>query len=147
MELDKSRLRIYKGAMGTKRFNTLELVRMVGELQPYPAVLWPLDQGGFDVIFTNFADLKAYGPTRIMAETQATVMLTAELTRMIKDGEAPPRPSDPAKLHADPDEPPGAELIMVEPDEAVLKKRLGIDRQRRESVLMAMSKSWTPRKK
>lgn len=101
-------------------------LRGVERLEPYPAVLLPLPEGGFEVIFPNLARLRAYGANQRQAIVYGVEALTFELGQMIVAGDQPPRPSDPERLIPDEDEPAGTEMIMLEPDKAVLKKRLGL---------------------
>ena len=116
----------------------LDKVRALGELTPYPAVFWPLPEGGMEVIFTNFPGLTAYGPSKAMAQVAAVETLTAQITGMILAGEDLPKASDPARLHADPDEPPGTELLMIEADQNVLRRRLGLEKAQKGGVLSSM---------
>ncbi len=112
-------------------------LREVEDLAPYPAVLLPLPEGGFDVIFTNLPRLKAYGVNQRQAVMYGVEALTFELGQMIVAGEEPPRPSDPDKLIPDEEEPVGTELVMLEPDKALLKKRLGLIKREKGGPMAA----------
>ncbi|MCB2186818.1 MAG: hypothetical protein KQJ78_10395 [Deltaproteobacteria bacterium] len=107
------------------------LLREVDRLEPYPAVFVPQRGGGFEVVFPNLAQVRAFGPDKDQAETAAREMLTAELGRMLQSSEEPPRPSDPERLVAGDDEPPGTYMIMVSADRKTLKSRLGLEKRER----------------
>ena len=79
----------------------LDKIRALGGLTAYPAVFWPVPEGGVEVIFTNFPGLKAYGPSKAMARKAAVEMLTAHISALIHSGEALPKASDPVRLHPD----------------------------------------------
>jgi hypothetical protein len=100
-----------------RRYTKVELVRWLEGLPDYPAVFMPVPEGGFEVIFPNFVDLRAYG-------VKLATAMRAALER--RD---PPRASRPERLVPDPDEPPGTRLLMVSPDKKVLRKRLGLERR------------------
>ncbi len=119
------------------RLTKTERVRWVEGLPPYPAVFLPVPEGGFEVVFPNFAGMKAYGVKLETAEKAAIEILTVELLERLRRGESPPRASDPEKLIPDPDEPPGTRLIMLEPDKAHLRKRLGLERPDKGKALKA----------
>ena len=112
-------------------------LRGVESLEPYPAVLLPLPEGGFDVIFPNLARLRAYGANQRQAIVYGVEALTFELGQMIVAGDQPPRPSDPERLIPDEDEPAGTEMIMLEADKAVLKKRLGLVKREKGGPMAA----------
>lgn len=120
------------------KLSRIEKLRALSGLTPYPAVFWPLPEGGVEVIFTNFPNLTAYGPSKAMAHTAAVEMLTAQLGGLILAGETPPPASNPDNLHPDPDEPPGTELLMITADENVLRRRLGLERRERGGVLSSL---------
>lgn len=115
-----------------------ERLRWVEGLQPYPAVFLPVPEGGFEVVFPNFPGLKSYGVKLETAVRAAEELLTAELLERFMQGDAPPRSSDPDKLIPDEDEPPGTRLIMIEPDGAILRKRLGLVKQDRAGALKSL---------
>lgn len=121
-----------------KQAKKVERVRWVEGLEPYPAVFLPVPEGGFEVVFPNFPGLKAYGVKLETAVKAATEILTAELLDRFFQGDPAPRPSDPDKLIPDEDEPPGTRLIMLEPDMAALKKRLGLIKQDRAKALKSL---------
>ncbi|MCB2228589.1 MAG: type II toxin-antitoxin system HicB family antitoxin [Desulfarculaceae bacterium] len=110
------------------------LLRAVEGLAPYPAMLMPT-QGGWEVVFPNLARLTAWGPNKDMACHNGEEALTLTLGQMIAAGDEPPRPSDPERLVPDEEEPPGSELIMLEPDKAVLRARLGLTQKEKGSPL------------
>ena len=117
--------------MVRKKLSTTDLVRAVEYLEPYPAVLLPLAEGGFEVIFPNFPRLRSYGPTSAMAQSTALEMLTSEISLIIAQGDAPPQPSDPDRLIPDEDEPPGTRLVMITPDQKRLRKRFNLEKRER----------------
>jgi len=121
------------GAKGDKT----ELVRRVEALAAYPAMLLPVPEGGFEVIFPNFAGLTAYGVKAAAAEKAAVQALTFALLEAVLERADPPRPSDPDRLHPDPDEPPGSRLVMLEPDKAAIRRRLGLEPQEKGKALRA----------
>ena len=121
-----------------KQSKKVERVRWVEGLEPYPAVFLPVPEGGFEAVFPNFPGLKAYGVKLETAVKAATEILTAELLDRFFQGDPVPRPSDPDKLIPDEDEPPGTRLIMLEPDMAVLKKRLGLIKPDRAKALKSL---------
>lgn len=121
-----------------KQAKKVERVRWVEGLEAYPAVFLPVPEGGFEVVFANFPGLKAYGVKLETALKAATEILTAELLDRFFQGDEAPRPSDPDKLIPDEDEPPGTRLIMLEPDMAALKKRLGLIKQDRAKALKSL---------
>lgn len=110
------------------------LLRAVEGLSPYPAMLLP-GQGGWEVVFPNLARLTAWGANKEMACHNGEEALTLALGQMIAAGDEPPRPSDPAKLVPDEEEPPGSELVMLEADKAVLRVRLGLGKKEKGSPL------------
>ena len=121
-----------------KQAKKVERVRWVEGLEPYPVVFLPVPEGGFEVVFPNFPGLKAYGVKLETAVKAATEILTAELLDRFFQGDPAPRPSDPDKLIPDEDEPPGTRLIMLEPDMAALRKRLGLIKQDRAKALKSL---------
>jgi hypothetical protein len=112
-------------------------LRWLESLPEYPAVLVPVAEGGFEVIFPNFPRLKAYGVKQETAELAAREILTAELLERLFQGDEPPTASDPARLVAGDDEPPGTRLVMVGPDQAALRRRLGLQSEDRGKALKA----------
>jgi len=102
------------------------LLRAIEGLAAYPAMLLPTAEGGFEVIFPNLPRAKAYGADRDVALANGVEALTAELGLAVAAGETPPRPSKPARLVADDDEPAGAELLLLSPDKQTLRRRLGL---------------------
>lgn len=120
------------------RMTKLEKVRFMDRLAPYPAVLWPVPEGGMEVIFPNFAELKAFGITREAAVKAGSEILTAEILKYAVGGRDLPRPSDPKRLIADEDEPPGTELVMLEPDRRALVRYLGLEKTQKASALRAL---------
>ena len=123
--------------MAKRRPSKNELLRAVDGLPDYPAVLWPLAEGGFEVVFPNLAKLKAYGNTREAALLSAGILLTAHLQPLVEQGQGPPRPSAPERLIPDQDEPLGTELVSVSPDKQVLLRRLGLEKDRQRGLAMA----------
>lgn len=121
-----------------KQAKKVERVRWVENLEPYPAVFLPMPEGGFEAVFPNFPGLKAYGVKWETALKAATEILTAELLDRFFQGDPAPRPSDPDKLIPDEGEPPGTRLIMLEPDMAALRKRLGLIKQDRAGALKSL---------
>jgi predicted RNase H-like HicB family nuclease len=113
----------------------LEKVRFLDRLVPYPAVLWPVPEGGLEVIFPNFADLKAFGITREAAVKAGSEILTAEILKYAVNKRELPKASDPERLIADEDEPPGTELVMLEPDRRTLIRYLGLEKKDKATVL------------
>lgn len=114
-----------------------QLIRGVDSLEPYPAMLVPLAEGGFEVIFPNLARVRAYGVNRDTAMANGIETLTFELGQMVVAGEEPPRPSDPERLIPDEEEPAGSELVMLEPDKAILRRRLGLEKREKGRVMAA----------
>lgn len=110
-----------------RRFDPTTMKRAVARLPEYPAVLVPAT-GGFEVIFPNLAKVTAYGAGRDQALTAGRDTLTAHLQIMLEQGDEPPRPSDPARLIPDEDEPAGTEMVMIAPDRATILRRLGLER-------------------
>lgn len=115
-----------------------ERLRWIESLEPYPAVFLPVPEGGFEVVFPNFPGLRSYGVKLETAVKAAAELLTADLLERLMQGDDPPRPSDPEKLIPDEDEPPGTRLIMIEPDQAILRKRLGLVKQDRAKALKSL---------
>lgn len=111
-----------------------ELLRQIGRLEPYPAVFWPAPHG-IEVIFPNLAGLSAYGRNLPAARRAAKEMLTAELALRLARGEQLPTPSDPQRLIPDEDEPAGTRLELVEADQPLLMRRLGLTKRPRGEVL------------
>ena len=122
----------------TKDSKKVDRVRWVESLEPYPAVLLPVPEGGFEVVFPNFPELKAYGVKLETAMKAAEEILTADLLDRFFQGDEPPRPSDPDKLIPDEDEPAGTRMLMVEPDLAALRKRLGLVKQDKGKALKSL---------
>lgn len=116
----------------------LEMVRALADLTPYPAVLLPVRGGGYEVLLCNFAGARAYGVKRETALQAGAELLTAEVYLRLKEGQPLPRASEPYRLHADPDEPPGTELVLLEADKGVLHKRLGLAKKQRANVLSSL---------
>jgi predicted RNase H-like HicB family nuclease len=121
--------------MAAKADKKRERLRWVEDLEPYPAVFLPVPEGGFVVFFPNFPGLKAYGVKLETAEKAAREFLTADLLDRLIQGEDAPRPSDPDKLIPDEDEPEGTRMMMLEPDKAALRKRLGLVKQEKGNAL------------
>ncbi len=111
-------------------------LRALEDLQPYPAMLMP-STGGWEVVFPNLARLNAWGQTKDMARVNAAEALTFQLGQMIVAGDTPPNPSNPDNLVPDEEEPPGSELVMLEPDKAVLRARLGLTKKEKGGPLGA----------
>ncbi|RJX29520.1 MAG: hypothetical protein C4525_14425 [Desulfarculus sp.] len=114
-----------------------QLVRGVDGLEPYPAMLVPLAQGGFEVIFPNLPRVRSYGITRDVARLNGVETLTFELGQMVVAGEDPPRPSRPERLIPDEEEPAGSELVVLEPDKAALRRRLGLEKREKGLAMAA----------
>jgi len=112
-----------------------EHLRWVEGLRAYPVVFVPVPEGGIEAVFPNFPGLKAYGVKYETAEKAAREILTADLLERLRQGYDAPKPSDPDKLIADPDEPEGTRLVMLEPDKAALRKRLGLVKQDRGAAI------------
>jgi hypothetical protein len=121
------------GKAGKKK----ERLRWLEDLQPYPAVFLPVPEGGFEVVFPNFPGLKAYGVKLETAGKAAREVLTADLMERLLEGDQAPRPSDPEKLIPDEDEPAGTRLLMLEPDKAAMRKRLGLVKDDKGNALKA----------
>ncbi len=124
--------------MARKRFSKTELVRITGNLAPYPAVLLPVAEGGFEVIFPNLPGVRAYGMRRETAMKAGREILTVTILEEILAGRLPRRPSDPERLIPDEDEPAGTELVMIKADRRFLARRLGLERRERAAALKAM---------
>lgn len=120
------------------KLNKKELLRIVEGLGAYPAVLRPVPEGGFEVIFTNLAGVKSYGVKRETAMKAGSEILTAEIYALLHEGEALPAPSRPERLIPDEDDPPGTELVMLEPDKKILKKYLGLGKRERSAALKSL---------
>ncbi len=112
-------------------------LRAVESLPAYPTVLLPLAEGGWEAVFPNLARLRAWGPDKDTCRANAAEALTFELGQMVVAGDEPPHSSDPARLIADDEEPAGTELIMLEPDRAILKKRLGLEKREKGGAMAA----------
>lgn len=112
--------------MAKSKQDRQNLLRAIESLRPYPAVFMPAAEGGFEVIFPNLPNVRAYGPDMDMARKNAIEALTAEMGQNVGDGDTPPPPSEPDRLVPDPDEPMGTELAILEPDKVVLRKRFGL---------------------
>ncbi|MFH1033777.1 MAG: hypothetical protein V1806_04660 [Pseudomonadota bacterium] len=123
--------------MAGRKLSKAELLRGVNELSEYPAVLVPVKEGGYSVVFPNFAKLTAYGSKREHAVQAGREMLSAHLVGLVAEGEAPPRPSDPARLIPDEDEPLGTELVSIKPDRKAILKRLGLEKDQTRGLAMA----------
>lgn len=102
------------------------LLRAIEGLRPYPAMFVPAAEGGFEVIFPNLPRVRAYGPDLDLARKNGIEALTAEMGHYVGDGDTPPAPSDPDRLIPDEEEPMGTEMILLEPDKVVLRKRYGL---------------------
>jgi predicted RNase H-like HicB family nuclease len=122
--------------MAIKR-DKLTWLRAVESLPPYPAVLMPLAQGGWEAVFPNLAGVRAWGQSKDIARVNAVEALTLEMGQHIVAGEAPPPPSDPQRLIPDEQEPLGTELVMLEPDKAILRARLGLTKKEKGGPLGA----------
>ncbi|MEW5911389.1 MAG: hypothetical protein AB1814_02460 [Thermodesulfobacteriota bacterium] len=114
-----------------------QLVRAVDSLRPYPAVLLPRTEGGFEVIFPNLPRVRSYGISRDAAVQNGIETLTFELGQMVVAGETPPPPSHPERLIPDAEEPAGTQLMMLEPDKAVLRRRLGLEKREKGHAMAA----------
>ena len=119
-------------------YSRLEIVRLLGSLEPYPAVMTPAPGGGWDVIITNFPDSRSFGVLKKVARQAAAELLTAEIYTRIMEGLPIPRPSREENLVPDEEEPPGTELIWLEPDQAVLRRRLGLVKPDRAAAMKAL---------
>ncbi|MCA1988747.1 MAG: type II toxin-antitoxin system HicB family antitoxin [Desulfarculus sp.] len=126
--------------MPRHKIDPAELKKAVARLPEYPAVLTPGVGGGCEVVFPNFAKLTAYGVGRDMAMKAARDLLSAHLQGLLEEGDQPPRPSDPARLIPDEDEPPGTELVMIAPDRGAILRRLGLKRQDRGLALASLGR-------
>lgn len=124
--------------MPPKRPAKKVLALMVARLTAYPAVFLPTEMGGYDVIFPNFTRLATFGRSLKHAKKAAARELTAELALMLRQGDEPPRASEPGRLVPDPQEPPGSQLLMVEPDRDLIAQRLGLKKASKAEVL----KTW-----
>jgi hypothetical protein len=112
-------------------------LRWLESLPDYPAVFLPSPQGGFEVIFPNLPEVKAYGVKLASAEKAGVEILTHTLLETLLAGEAPPKASDPERLHPDPDEPPGTRLVMLRPDRTALRRRLNLEQREKGKALRA----------
>ena len=124
--------------MAGKRFSKTELVRITGNLAPYPAVLLPVSEGGFEVIFPNLPGVRAYGMRRETAVKAGREILTVTILEEILAGRIPRRPSDPERLIPDEDEPLGTELVMIKADRRFLARRLGLEKRERAAALKSL---------
>jgi predicted RNase H-like HicB family nuclease len=123
--------------MAKRKLTQAELLRGVNQLIEYPAVLLPVKEGGFSVVFPNFAKLTAYGSKREQALQAGQDMLSAHLQGMVAEGDTPPKPSDPARLIPDEDEPLGTELVSIKPDRKAILKRLGLEKNKDKGLALA----------
>ena len=123
--------------MAKRKLTKAELLRAVSRLESYPAVLLPVPEGGFSVVFPNFAKLTAYGSKRERALEAGREMLSAHLHGLVAAGETPPTPSDPDRLIPDEDEPLGTEMVNIKPDRKVILKRLGLEKDKDRGLAMA----------
>ncbi len=123
--------------MAKRKLTQAELLRGVNKLSEYPAVLLPVHDGGFSVVFPNFAKLTAFGSKRETALQAAQEELSAHLQGLVAAGEEPPKPSDPARLIPDEDEPLGTELVSVKPDRKAILKRLGLGKDKDKGLALA----------
>ncbi|MCF8034172.1 MAG: type II toxin-antitoxin system HicB family antitoxin [Desulfarculaceae bacterium] len=121
--------------MAAKR-DKLALLRALEDLADYPAMLLP-GTGGWEVMFPNLAGLTAWGQSKEMARLNGEEALTFELGRIVAGGDTPPPPSDPERLIPDEEEPPGSELVMLSPDKAMLRARLGLGKKEKGNPLGA----------
>ncbi len=119
-------------------YSRLELVRLLSSLEPYPAMMLPAPEGGWEVIITNFPESRSYGVHKKVARRAAAELLTAEIYTRIKEGLPLPRPSRAENLIPDEEEPPGTELIWLEADKSVLKKRLGLAKPDKADAMKAL---------
>ena len=119
-------------------YSRLELVRLLSSLEPYPAVMMPAPGGGWDVIITNFPESRSFGVLKKVAKRAAAELLTAEIYTRIKEGLPVPRPSRAENLIPDEEEPPGTELIWLEADLSILKKRLGLAKPDKAAAMKAL---------
>lgn len=126
--------------MPRQKIDPAELKRAVARLPEYPAVLTPGVGGSFEVVFPNFAKLTAFGVGRDPALAAAREMLSAHLQGLLEEGQEPPRPSDPARLVADEDEPAGTELVSIVPDRGTILRRLGLGRDDRGLALASLGR-------
>ena len=124
--------------MANTRPNKIDLLRMVEGLKAYPAVLRPVPEGGFEVIFPNFAGVKSYGVKRDTAVKAGSEILTAEIYALLRQGDNPPAASRPENLIPDEDDPPGTEMVMLKPDKKILKKYLGLEKRESLGVLKSL---------
>lgn len=123
--------------MAKRRLNQAELLRAISQLPEYPAVLLPVAEAGFQVVFPNFAKLTAFGSKREGALQAGQDALTAHVQALIVAGELLPKPSDPQRLIPDEDEPLGTELVTIKPDRATLLKRLGLEKDKDKGLALA----------
>lgn len=123
--------------MAKRKLTQAELLRGISQLPEYPAVVMPVHDGGFMVVFPNIAKLKAFGPKRETALQAAQEALTAYLQPLVVAGETPPKASDPGKLIPDEDEPMGTELVSIGPDRKTLLKRLGLEKDQTKGLALA----------
>lgn len=100
-------------------------------LAPYPAVFFPNEYGGTDVVFPNFPRSTAGAVNFRLAKAAAREELTVQLFQVFKEGGQPPRPSDPDRLAADDEEVAGSQVLMVEADRDLLLRMLGLNKKRR----------------
>jgi len=124
--------------MARGNFTKVEILRLVEGLDPYPAVLRPAPEGGFEVVITNFPGVNSYGVKRDTALKAGAELLTAEIYYLLHEGDQPPAPSDLKRLIPDDDDPSGTEQVMLAPDKNILKKRLGLVKKEREGALKSL---------
>ena len=123
--------------MAAKKFTHHQLLRLVENAPAYPAVLWPVPEGGYEVIFPNLPEVKSYGVVRDTAIKAGEEILTAIFMQYLLQGEDPPPPSDPQRLIPDEDEPPGTELLMLAPQKSILRRRLGLIKTEKGQAMKA----------
>lgn len=123
--------------MAKRKLTQAELLRGISQLPQYPAVLVPVHDGGFTVVFPNIPKLTAFGPKRETALQAAQEALTAFLQALVQAGEEAPKASDPAKLIPDEDEPLGTELVTIGADRNTLLKRLGLEKNKDKGLALA----------
>ncbi|BEQ12955.1 type II toxin-antitoxin system HicB family antitoxin [Desulfoferula mesophila] len=122
--------------MSPKR-DKLAWLRAVESLPAYPVVLLPMSGGGWEAVFPNLARLTAWGADKDACRANAVEALTFELGQRIVAGDDLPTPSDPARLIAGDDEPPGSELVLLDPKRSLLKKRLGLEKRETGGAMAA----------
>ena len=86
------------------------------------------------MVFPNFPKKEAAGVNFKAARKAAVELLTICLYEDLNDGEKPPKPSDPDRLHPDEDEIPGTRVAMIEPDTEMLLRFLGLEKKPRRTA-------------